>query len=68
MDLTLWDGFKVLPAQLQAANPVLVMLLIPFAGKVAVSDRRAPRLPADAAAPDDGGHGAGVAGDRGASR
>ena len=34
MDLYLWDGFKVRPEQLQAANPALVMLLIPFAGKV----------------------------------
>jgi len=34
MDLHLWDGFKVRPEQLQAANPALVMLLIPFAGKV----------------------------------
>ena len=34
MDLYLWDGFKVRPEQLQAANPALVMLLIPFAGKI----------------------------------
>ena len=34
MDLYLWDGFKVRPEQLQAANPALVMLLIPFAGKL----------------------------------
>jgi len=34
MDLYLWAGFKVRPEQLQAANPALVMLLIPFAGKV----------------------------------
>jgi proton-dependent oligopeptide transporter, POT family len=34
MNLWLWDGFKVEPAQLQAANPTLVMLLIPFAGKI----------------------------------
>jgi len=34
MDLSLWSGFKVRPSQLQAANPALVMVLIPFAGKV----------------------------------
>jgi POT family proton-dependent oligopeptide transporter len=34
MDLTLWSGFKLLPSQIQSANPVLVMLLIPFANRI----------------------------------
>jgi POT family proton-dependent oligopeptide transporter len=34
MDLTLFAGFKLLPSQIQSANPALVMLLIPFANKV----------------------------------
>lgn len=29
MDLTLWGGVTLLPSQVQAANPILVMLLIP---------------------------------------
>ena len=28
------DGFKLLPSQIQSANPMLVMLLIPFANKL----------------------------------
>lgn len=31
MDLVLWGDFEVLPSQIQAANPLLVMLLIPIA-------------------------------------
>jgi POT family proton-dependent oligopeptide transporter len=34
MDLHLAGDFKVLPSQVQAANPLLVMLLIPFTNKV----------------------------------
>jgi POT family proton-dependent oligopeptide transporter len=30
LDLTLWGNVKLLPSQIQSANPVLVMLLIPF--------------------------------------
>jgi POT family proton-dependent oligopeptide transporter len=34
MDLTLFGGIKLLPSQLQAANPILVMVLIPFVNKI----------------------------------
>jgi len=34
MDLQLWGDTKVLPSQVQAANPLLVMLLIPFTQKL----------------------------------
>ena len=34
MDLGLWAGVKVLPSQVQAINPALVMLFIPFTNNV----------------------------------
>jgi POT family proton-dependent oligopeptide transporter len=36
MDLRLGGGVKILPSQVQATNPALVMLLIPLVGKVLV--------------------------------
>jgi POT family proton-dependent oligopeptide transporter len=34
MDLRLWGDFAILPSQVQSANPVLVMLLIPLVNRV----------------------------------
>ena len=38
MNLTLW-GFKLLPSQIQSANPVLVMILIPYTQRLMYPDR-----------------------------
>ena len=40
MNLTLW-GIRLLPSQIPSANPVLVMILIPYTQQAAVPDRRA---------------------------
>ena len=66
MDLHLWDGFKVLPAQLQAANPALVMLLIPFASKVLYPTSARLGFEPTPLRRMTRGHGAGGAGVRGA--
>ncbi len=53
---SVFGWFTLLPAQMQALNPLLVMLLIPFNNLVLFPLLRAAGLRADGAAPHDGRH------------